>query len=69
MYEMNVSRVILLLILLNIASPLKALKKRLSLSPINHCLMVEAKEILSSLIGSLRDGHVKCSGGPQQIKK
>ena len=68
MYEMNVSRVILLLLLPNIASPLKTLKKRLSLSLINHCSIVEVKEILSSLIGSLRDGYVKCSGGPQQIQ-
>lgn len=68
MYEMNVSRVILLLLLPNIASPLKTLKKRLSLSLINNCLMVEVKEILSSLIGSLRDGYAKCSGGPQQIQ-
>ena len=68
MHEMNVSRVILLLLLLNIASPLKTLKKRLSLSLINHCSIVEVKEILSSLIGSLRDGYVKCSGGPQQIQ-
>ena len=43
-------------------------EKWLSLSLINNCLIVEVKEILSSLIGSLRDGDVKCSGRPHQLQ-